>query len=271
MTMNTPITIAIYQDTGVRSDVPANLSSMAKTARQAANLRCKLAIFPELYLTGYNIGDALPRLAQPWDGPAAQEISRIALENKIAILYGYPEREEGKIFNSALYIDSQGEARANYRKTHLYGPEMQQFTPGRELMITRLGELNLGILICYDVEFHGAVAALARAGADLIAVPTAAMHPFSHLATTVVPTRAYENQVYLAYANRCGKEDNLHYIGSSCVVGPDGLDLVRANETTPELITAEIDLDFISRFREAEPLLEDRRPALYRQPVIRTE
>ena len=125
-----------------------------------------------------------------------------------------------------------------------------------------LDGVRVGILICYDVEFPEAVRALALAGADLVAVPTALMRPYQVVTRTVVPTRAYENQVYVAYANRCGSEGELTYAGESCVVGPDGADLARAG-SGEELLLAEIDPARLAASRADNTHLRDRRPALY--------
>ena len=72
-----------------------------------------------------------------------------------------------------------------------------------------------------------------------LAVPTALMEPYDFVARSLVPTRAYENQVFLAYANRCGREGELLYHGLSCIVGPDGTDLARAG-TEEELLLADL-------------------------------
>ncbi|MGH6886068.1 MAG: nitrilase-related carbon-nitrogen hydrolase, partial [Geminicoccales bacterium] len=97
---------------------------------------------------------------------------------------------------------------------------------------------------------------------DLVAVPTALMEPFEVVARTLVPARAIENQVFLAYANRCGREGGLRYCGLSCVVGPDGTDLVRADRGE-ELVFADLDLDRLRAARTLSPYLSDRRPELY--------
>ncbi len=104
--------------------------------------------------------------------------------------------------------------------------------------------------------------ALALAGADLVAVPTALMRPYEVVARTVVPARAYENQVYVAYANRSGREAELAYCGESCVVGPDGVDLARAG-SGDELLLAEIDPARLASSRADNTHLGDRRPELY--------
>ena len=63
---------------------------------------------------------------------------------------------------------------------------------------------GLELLICYDVEFPENACRLALAGADLNIVPTANMIPYEFVANTIVPARAYENQLYVGYANYCG-------------------------------------------------------------------
>ena len=152
---------------------------------------------------------------------------------------------------------------ANYRKTHLYGAEEKRlFQPGDSLVLAELEGWKVGILICYDVEFPEAVRTLVMAGAELIAVPTALIEPFDIVSRTLIPARAFENQVYVAYAGMCGREGNLGYCGLSCIVGPDGKDLARAG-SDPSLLFAEIDPSAISKGRQTNPYLSDRRAELY--------
>jgi predicted amidohydrolase len=117
------------------------------------------------------------------------------------------------------------------------------------------------------VEFPEAVRALAMAGAELVAVPTALIEPFDIVSRTLVPARAFENQVYVAYAGMCGREGNLGYCGLSCIVGPDGRDLARAG-TDPALLCADIDPAGIAAGRKANPYLCDRRAELYGRPPV---
>jgi predicted amidohydrolase len=219
-----------------------------------------------MYLTGYNIGpDAARRLAETPDGASAQAIMHIARETGIAILYGYPERGAGgHIYNAAQLIDRTGRIAGSYRKTHLFGEiDRAAFSAGAMLPeIVELNGLRIGILICYDVEFPENVRTLALKGADLVAVPTALMQPFDIVARTIVPARAYENQVFLAYADRCGVEGELSYCGLSCMVAPDGSDLARA-ERSEALIIADLDLERLAQSRSINTHLTDRRPDLY--------
>ena len=200
---------------------------------------------------------------------SCQKAAQIARAANIALLYGYPEQFQTEVYNSAFLIDRSGKPRASYRKTHLYGRyEKKFFKPGDSLIIAQLEGLNIAILICYDVEFPEAVRALAHAGADLIAVPTALMEDYCRVTEKVVPARAYESEIYVAYVNRCGSEGDIIYCGRSCLVGPDGRDVVRAG-LKEALLLADVDKTAIAAAKETNPVLEDLRPELYAKTVAR--
>jgi len=259
--------IALYQGAGKPADVNGNLAIIEHQAGSAAEQGADLIVFPELFTSGYNLGQTVQKLAQPADGPVCERAAEIARKANIAMLYGYPEKLDKAVYNSALLADRNGNTRANCRKTHLFGSyEKRFFQPGDALVIAELEGLNIGILICYDVEFPEAVRALTGAGADLIAVPTALMKDYCRIGEKVVPTRAYESQLYLAYVNRCGSEGDLAYCGRSCLVGPDGRDILRAG-VSEELLIGDIDKHAIAAERETNPVLKDLRPGLYQAPV----
>ena len=120
------------------------------------------------------------------------------------------------------------------------------------------------MLICFDVEYPEAVRALAVRGAQLIAVPTSLMAPYDVVATTMVPARAAENQVYVAYANRVGREEGrFRYVGQSTVAGPSGEVVARAPADAQTLLFADLDPEEIARVRSVYSYLDERRPALY--------
>jgi predicted amidohydrolase len=260
--------LALLQSSGRPREVAQNRSAIAEAAAHAAQSGAKLLICPEMFLTGYAIGDDVKRLAESADGPSATEIAAVAERYGIAIAYGYPERDPsvpGTVHNSAQLIGPTGERLANYRKTHLFGAfEREYFTPGDEPVVQAdLHGLRIGLLICYDVEFPENVRAHAVAGTDLLAVPTANMHPFEFVAERMVPTRAVESQLYVAYVNRCGKEGEFDFVGLSCLSGPDGVTHARAG-AGEQLLIADLDPALLGTSRVANPYLADRRPELYR-------
>lgn len=259
--------LALYQCPPGPGDVAGNLRRLEHAAQQAVSSGADLLVLPEMFLCGYNIGASrVADLAEASDGPSAARIADIARSHKLGILYGYPERDaSGAIYNSVQLIDRHGEQRANYRKTHLYGElDRSQFSASDQPpAIFELDGWKVGLLICFDVEFPEAVRTLALAGADLVLVPTANMRPYEFVAQVLVPTRAYENQVFLAYANYVGNEDEIEYCGLSCIVAPDGQVMAQAKHGE-ELLVTELDPQRIALAREGYSYVHLRRPVLYR-------
>ncbi|MFD5783661.1 carbon-nitrogen hydrolase family protein [Streptomyces sp. NPDC126933] len=259
-----PLRTALLQSSGRPGSVAGNLKVLDEAAGDAAAAGAGLLVCPEMFLTGYAIGDDMPRLAEPADGPSAGAVAEIAVRHGLAVLYGYPERDGERIFNAAQLIGPGGARLANYRKTHLFGGfEREWFTSGEQPVVqAELAGLRLGIMICYDVEFPENVRGHALAGTDLLLVPTAQMHPFQFVAESLVPVRAFESQMYVAYVNRTGQEGDFEFVGLSCLAGPDGATRARAGRGE-ELLLGEVDRELLNASRAANPYLRDRRPGLY--------
>ncbi|MFF7313092.1 nitrilase-related carbon-nitrogen hydrolase [Streptomyces sp. NPDC008137] len=255
---------ALLQSSGRPGSTVENLKVLDEAAGRAAAAGAGLLVTSEMFLTGYAIGDDIGRLAEPADGDRADAVAEIATGHGLAIAYGYPERAGDAVFNSAQLISADGTRLANYRKTHLFGCfERDHFTPGDQPVVqAEIDGLRVGILICYDVEFPENVRAHALAGTDLLLVPTAQMHPFQFVAESMIPVRAFENQMYVAYVNRVGREGEFEFVGLSTLAGPDGVARTRAGRGE-ELVLADADPVLLAASREANPYLLDRRPGLY--------
>ncbi|MFF3416774.1 carbon-nitrogen hydrolase family protein [Streptomyces sp. NPDC002698] len=268
---------ALLQSSGRPGSVVENLKVLDEAAGRAAAAGAGLIVTSEMFLTGYAIGDGIARLAEPADGDSADAVAEIATRHGVAVAYGYPEREAARsgseaagadggarVFNSVQLISADGTRLANYRKTHLFGCfEHDHFTPGDQPVVqAELNGLRVGLMICYDVEFPENVRGHALAGTDLLLVPTAQMHPFQFVAESVVPVRAFENQMYVAYVNRTGPEGEFEFVGLSTLAGPDGVARARAGRGE-ELVVADADPVLLAASRETNPYLKDRRPGLY--------
>jgi predicted amidohydrolase len=80
----------------------------------------------------------------------------------------------------------------------------------------------------------------------------------------LVPTRAFENQLFIAYVNRIGRELDLEYFGLSRVIAPDGKILAAAVGDEEALLITELDREAIFKERYSTySYLENRQPKLY--------
>ncbi len=98
------------------------------------------------------------------------------------------------------------------------------------------------MLICYDVEFPENVRRLALAGAEAVLVPTALPAGWSGTFITdhMIQTRAFENQVFVAYINHCGSDPMFSFAGLSRIASPDGQVLAKGDAGHEALIFADI-------------------------------
>lgn len=238
--MNTDITVSALQHIPAPNDLTAALARLEASARQAAETGCDLLLVPECSITGYNQPfETMQQVALTAEGETSAAIADICRQYEIAIAYGFAEKSAQQYFNTVQVIDAAGSIIGQYRKTHLWGDlDRTLFTPGDTLSsVIEFKGWQVGLLICYDIEFPEAVRAQALEGAELILVPTGLMQPWRDIAERIIPVRAYENQLYMVYCNYCESEGDLTYEGRSCIVGPDGSDLDRADQS-PALLTA---------------------------------
>ncbi|XKK40860.1 carbon-nitrogen hydrolase family protein [Nocardiopsis sp. ARC36] len=261
-----PLRVALDQGAGRSGDVADALGRLAGRAAQAAEAGARLLVGPEMSLTGYALGaGTVARMAEPADGPLADAVAAIAADTGVALVYGFPERADGTVYNTVQLVDGTGARLAAYRKAHLFGDlDRDAFSPGTDPVVQAdLHGFRVGLLICYDVEFPEAVRAHSLAGTELLVVPTALMLPFTEVPTRVVPVRALENQLHVAYVNRCDTEGDLSYAGLSALIGPDGTETLRAGPGE-ELLVGDVAPDAVAAARREHSYLDDRRPDLYR-------
>jgi predicted amidohydrolase len=254
--------LAILQMQAKAGDTAANLARIERAAEDAAAQGAHLLVAPELAVTGYGAGVAMTTLAEPADGPIAQRLAALSQRLGIALAVGFAERDGGSVWNSALYIDGDRPPIV-YRKAHLYGPyERGLFTPAppTATLIEHRG-ISIGMLICYDVEFPETVRRLAQAGASLVIVPTAL--PVSDhselIARKMIPVRAFENQVFVAYVNHSGADPLFSFAGLSVIAAPDGSLLAEAGVEGEALLIADIEPAEFAASAEANTYLRDLR------------
>ncbi|TBU98904.1 carbon-nitrogen hydrolase [Stutzerimonas kirkiae] len=225
--------ITAYQGTPSAADKAANLGLVERVCRAATLLGSDVTVFPELFVTGYNLGERLLTLAEPLDGDSLDELARIARTHRQAIVIGLPERDGDSLYNTAVAIDAEGRLLARHRKVFLFGEvEKRLFRPGDSFDTFELCGQRCGLSICYDLEFPESAREVAWRGARVLFNPTANMSPYHEVPATLARARALENGLVVVYANLCGHEGDQEYTGLSAIIAPDGTDLARAGRDT---------------------------------------
>ena len=250
--------MAVAQSRADLKGVEERIAYLGQLLPEVVQFGADLLLLPELFVCGYNISAEIPTVAEYRDGPTSVAIAQLARQHAIAIHYGYAERAKGKIFNSALCIGPDGATLGHHRKLAIPpGFERELFSPGKGCQTFKYCGFNVATLICYDAEFSETVRHVAGLGADLVLVPTALGRAWGWVAEKMIPTRAFENGVYLAYSNIAGVENDMAFLGRSFIAAPDGTELARAGHG-PEVLFADLDLAEVAKSQARLPYLSDR-------------
>lgn len=255
--------VTIAQVTCRLHDKEANLKRMSSIVR---GTRGRVVVFPEMNLTGYLPRDDLFKLSETMSGPSIKAVSKLAKETKKDIVFGAPIKDDkvhGHIFNSCIMAAGDGRL-FRYDKTYLpnFGPfeERVFFSHGAEAVVADGLHAKLGLMVCYDMFFPELAKLESLMGAQVLvnisAAPTTSRPSFQK----VMPARAVENGVFLAYANMVGVHGSLVFGGGSVLYGPRGDVLASAKELEEEVLECEVDFAELEIARRFRPLLRDSRP-----------
>ncbi len=293
--MNKIIKAAVIQhaNTGNKTE---NLEQTAYWIEKAAQENCALVLLQELHSTLYFCQEEswdFFALAESLEGPTVQTLQKLAKQHQLVIVGSiFEKRAAGIYHNTAVVIEKDGKIAGTYRKMHIPDDpgfyEKFYFTPGDarshsfpkagfQPIQTHLGKL--GVLVCWDQWYPEAARLMALNGADLLLYPTAiGWNPddaHSEQAKqldawiTIQRSHAIANHLPVLVANRVGIETaptlktNTQFWGNSFIAGGQGEMLAQADNATPCLIIATINLDRTEELRTIWPFLRDRRIDAY--------
>jgi predicted amidohydrolase len=201
-----------------------NLKRIGETLVRLAGDNVKVAVFPECALISYT-QEAVQSAKQEEVAAAEAQIREICRRQNIAAIFGSVYKVNGKIFNSAVVIDSNGELLERYGKVYLAGEKW--FTPGNHISLFDLEGVPSTVMICHDERYPEMVRLPAIKGARVV-------YYISHESglreeAKVAPyraqlmARAVENGVFIVSANAPASPKDLSGShGQSRIVNPDG-------------------------------------------------
>lgn len=275
----TTIRLAVVQ-MSCSDDLEANLDKAEGLVREAAAAGADVVLLQELFEALYFPQlerEEMFALAHEIDGhPFVGRFAALAAELGVVLPVSFFEKANQAYFNSLAMVDADGRVLGVYRKSHvpdgLGYEEKYYFNPGDtgfRAWSTRAGRIGVGI--CWDQWFPEAARAMALQGADLLLYPTAIGSEPPE--TGGLDTRdmwrramighAVSNSVYVAAANRVGREEDAEFYGSSFVADMQGEVLAEAGREEEAIVHAELDLAEARAFRAGFGFFRDRRPDLY--------
>ncbi len=257
-----------------RDDKAANLSAAETAIRNAvATDAPRLVVLPECYdyLGGTEDGAFAAAETFP-DGESYRLMQRLARELDIYVHAGsVMERDGESTYNSTVVFDPKGGEIARYRKIHLFDIDAPDGKSYKESRLYRAGDccvtylldgVRVGCSTCYDIRFPELYQQLVKAGAEIVAIPSAfTLQTGKDHWEILCRSRAIETQTYVLAAGMYGPyldhgEERVKY-GNSMIVGPWGTVIARAEDRVGH-ITGSLDLNYVRRVREMIPVQQHR-------------
>jgi predicted amidohydrolase len=230
-----------------KPDVRANVARIKQILAECAAQRVQIVAFPECAVTGY-FGDYILTVPADEIFSAGREIAAACREHHIAAVVGTPERRDGKMFNTALIINAQGEIVARYDKAQPVGQDRRwQCLPGPgPSPVFPVGPALASVIICHDNRFPELARLPVLAGSrvifyissEAILLKEQKMAGYRAQAQAI----AVENRVYLVHANPPADDVRTGSHGQSRVVDTDGNIIKEAGIFQEEILVVDLDL-----------------------------
>ena len=255
-------------------DTPAAaLAHVAPLVRRAAAEGARLVLTPEATnLLQRDRARLLPRLTTVEVDPVVCGLRDLAAGLGVELLIGSAlvARGDGAYANRSLLVGADGSLRAAYDKIHMFDVDLPTgetvresavYTPGERAVTADTAAGRLGLTVCYDLRFPALHRALAEAGAELIAVPSAFTRPTGEAHWEVLlRARAIETGSFvLAPAQGGLHADGRGTWGRTMAVGPWGEVVGVLDHDEPGVLTVDLDLAAVARARAAVPALANAR------------
>ena len=246
--------ISIVQNAPVKGDWQSNLSDLDNLI--GGGCGADIYVLPEMFATGQYIDPS--EVVQTMDGPIVRWLQEKASQLDAAVCGTMPIAENGNVYNRLCFAMPDG-TMTYYDKHHLftYSGEAEHFSKGNKRVVVEFRGLRILQLICYDLRFP----TFSRNHDDYDAVIYPANWPDKRILAwdTLLRARAIENQCFAIGVNRSGSDELGFYPGHSAVISPYGETLVQTDEQS-QMVSAELDLEQLARFRAKFPVLQDADP-----------
>ncbi|MEJ7628977.1 MAG: nitrilase-related carbon-nitrogen hydrolase [Nocardioidaceae bacterium] len=261
-------------------DIEANLERAEHAIDAALGDAADLVVLPELFLSGYSVGEVDADLSMRPDDSRIEKLARQAGSAGLVVGFVESGMRGPHTYNSMAYYEGERLVHV-HRKLYLpaYAPfeERNHFTPGPTLRSFPVRpDTRMAVLLCNDAWQPQLAFLATQDGAQVLLVPAASAqsmfperydsHEYWHDIT-----RFYGRmfQLYVVFVNRVGVEGRLRFWGGSHVVDPWGNVTAEAEQDQEQVLTVDINLAEIRRRRRQVPLVKEARLGLLRREIER--
>ena len=222
-----------------------NLERFGSLVEEAARRKADIVCLPE-GITVVGTGRTYADVAEPVPGPTTRFLGERAARLRVWIVAGIYERDEGRVYNTAVLLGRDGSLAGKYRKVCLPDEEIEGgITPGTDYPVFDTDFGRIGLFICWDVHFPEVAREMAARGAEVLFLPIWGGNEL------LAQARAVENQVYVVASG---------YDFRTGIFDPTGRRVADAS-ADPEVIVAEADLNE----RRLWPWLGEWRARIWRE------
>ena len=163
--MENNIVIAAAQSRSIRGDFQDNILTHLRFIERAAAAGCRLLVFPELSLIGYEL-DLAATLQFRRDDSRLDSVRNAAKKHDMHVVVGGPlTSEEERPYLGALVVSPQ--RTVCYAKTHVHESEAPYFISGEDSCVVVIDGTRVGLAICADTSYASHAATVASRGAQL--------------------------------------------------------------------------------------------------------
>lgn len=264
------ITVALVQMVPELTGTEENLRKMGDFVERICTTQpTEIVVFPELSYTGTELGLRATTLAERIPGHATNYLAKRAADYNTHIVFGLviKERVESILYNGVACLGPEGDVLSSYHKVHLLGEERQVYRSGYRFINVDADWGRFGLMIGSDLVFPEAARSLTLDGAELLVLAANWEVDRREQWRAHIVSRATENAVFIAAANRVGEEPTIQFAGDSMLAGPAGELYTALEEPMEGYAVATIDLDQVRVIREERQLIQFREPSAYRTIV----
>ncbi len=239
------IRIALSQINPTVGALSKNSKKILDFVKRAENEKADIVVFPELALCGYPPQDLLFKNTFLKDHfKILKKLEKKV--GKIVVILGCVDRDKkGNIYNSAAIIFNK-KIVSFYHKMDLFNygvfDEKRYFQPGRKINVFKIGEIIFGVNIFEDIFPDKVAKEQKNKGAKLILNLCASHYCVrkNYLRKKIIKEKAKKLNLYIAFANLVGGQDELVFDGASFIVDPKGKEIIEAKQFEEDLILCDL-------------------------------